>query len=82
MKKRYGDVKTHIRLTDKARRLYDRICPVSIYEIDDWDAAGEPLYLYDVDVIGDKYWGLTEAEVNNILEEYYDEFCEEVYGNA
>lgn len=70
MKKRYGDTDTRLTLTDKAQRAYDSISPVDIYEITDWDDDGYEVVTYSVNICGEKRDGLTEAEVNELLEEY------------
>lgn len=71
--KRYGDTKTNLTLTDKALRIYSNSDPLSIYEHDDGN--------YTVNLFGDVREGLTEAEVNAMLEsldndEYTDKAAE------
>ena len=63
MKKRYGDTKTHLELTDKARRAYDEYSPLNIFEIETDDG-----YRYDITGCVQAS-GLTEAEVNETLED-------------
>ena len=81
MKKRFGDTKTHLDLTEKARRAYDEFSPLSIYEIETDDG-----YTYDITGCV-QATGLTEDEVNETLEglipmyRVKDEFIDSWYGN-
>lgn len=72
MKKRYGDTKTHLDLTEKAKRAYDEYSPLSIYEIETDDG-----YTYDVTGCVQAS-GLTEAEVNETLEDLVSSPAEDI----
>ena len=58
--KRYGDTNTHLTLSERAQRIYSESAPLSIYEADDGS--------YTVDLFGDLRTGLTEADVNALIE--------------
>lgn len=64
MKKTYGNEKTDLTLTMKAEAYYSVTDPISIIQ------TGENEYT--IDDCGDIREGLTEAEVNEMLEERYD----------
>lgn len=61
--KRYGDTKTKLELTEKARRAYNEYSPLSIYETEDDDGV----LSYRIDGCVEAY-NLTEDEVNETLE--------------
>jgi hypothetical protein len=58
--KRYGDTNTHLTLSPKAQRIYSNSQPLDIYE--------EENGTYTVNLFGDIQEGLTESEVNTLLE--------------
>ena len=62
--KRYGNVSTHLELTEKAFDVYSQTSPLSIYEKENEDGS----YLYDVRGCFEAY-DLTSKEVNEMLEE-------------
>lgn len=64
MKKRFGDTKTKLTLTDKAQRFYNQTDPINIYEREDG--------LYDIDGFSAAE-GLTAEEVNTTLEAWMGE---------
>ena len=63
MKKRYGDAKTALRLSEKAERIYSDTQPLSIFEEETDD--GEYRYTVTGFLQGED---LTEDEVNALLE--------------
>lgn len=63
MKKRYGDTKTSLRLSEKAERIYSDTQPLSIFEEETDD--GEYRYTVTGFLQGED---LTEDEVNALLE--------------
>ena len=63
MKKRYGDTRTHLELTEKARRAYDEYSPLNIYETETDDG-----YSYEITGCVEAH-DLTEQDVNDILED-------------
>lgn len=69
----YGNEKTHLTLSDKAQAYYDVTDPLRIeeYETDDG-------YIYNITGCFDRY-GMTEEEVNRVLESLADAVVNE-YG--
>ena len=72
--KRYGDTNTHLTLSPKAQRIYSNSQPLDIYE--------EENGTYTVNLFGDIQEGLTESEVNALLEDLdNDEYTDAAAGN-
>lgn len=64
MRKRYGDVKTNLTLTEKAANVYVGTDPLDIYEYETEDGLR-----YDVEGATEEH-GLTDAEVIELLESW------------
>ena len=63
-RKRYGDTKTNLILTDLAQEVYNETDPISIYERIDG--------LYDIEGFLE-YEGMTADDVNELLESFSKE---------
>jgi len=78
--RRYGDTKTDLTLTDKAQWVVDHSEPLTIMEIVIKGRTGhryEYTYAFGRFRIGEENGPYSEEELNEILEEIYDEDHEE-----
>ena len=66
--KRYGDTKTALNLTEKAFAAYSETDPLDIYEHDDGSYSMRGACEFN---------NLTAADVNDILEDFYDQTHDE-----
>lgn len=72
MKRRYGDAKTQLILSDKAFRFYSGSDPIDIYEIEDEDGS----CTYTLRMFGDpESKPMGADELTSTLESLADEFA-------
>ena len=69
----YGNDKTHLTLSNKAQSAYDFTVPLRIEEIETNDG-----YTYNISGCLERY-GMNEDDVNQVLEEMYDELYLDEY---
>ncbi len=71
--KRYGDEKTHLRLTGKAQLFYSNTDPLVILEHTEITDEGEESYTYTMDGCIAVYEPISEEELIQILTAFYDD---------
>ncbi len=71
--KSYGDEPTKLMLSEKARKYYDMTSPIFIYEKETDNGL-----IYTIDDCGSITENCTEDEVNEILEQIYDEIFPDI----